>query len=57
MKLNDHLINYTPMCDRRVRVHNHFDIPKYEYLVELTVPLMQQGEYAKRRLYKKEYEL
>jgi len=57
MKLNDHLVNYTPMCDRRVRVHNHFDIPKYEYLIERMISLMQQGEYAKRRLYKKEYEL
>jgi len=54
VKLNDNLVNYTPLSDRKVKVHNHYDKDKFNYLVEKATDMTHELNFAKKEKVRKE---
>ena len=54
--LNDSIVCFTPMSDRRVKVHNHYDKTKHNELVERSMQSVTNNSYAKVKKVRKEYE-
>jgi hypothetical protein len=48
-KAGDSILNYVPLSERRVKVHQHLDAEKYNYLLNVNQPLCMRNSYIKKK--------
>jgi hypothetical protein len=50
-KAGDILLNYIPLSNRRVKIHQHYDPDRYDYLHKSNAPLTIKSGYIKKKLF------
>jgi len=50
-KAGDVLLNYIPLSDRRIKINQHYDPERFDYLHNANAPLTKKNGYIKKKLF------